>query len=93
MEDRIAKIEQEILEIKKRNQKVEADKAWETSFFRVVSIVVMTYLIAALVMRMIGVASYWQNALIPVVGYFLSTQSLPIIKKWWIENRWGKRKN
>jgi ABC-type anion transport system duplicated permease subunit len=90
MESRIAKIEQEVQEIKRRNQKVEADKAWETSFFRVVSIVAITYLIAALVMYMIGVANYWQNALIPVVGYFLSTQSLPIIKKWWIENRWGK---
>jgi hypothetical protein len=90
MEARIAKNEQEILEIKKRNQKVEADKAWETSFFRVASIVIMTYLIAALVMYMIGVVKYWQDALIPVVGYFLSTQSLPIIKKWWIENRLRK---
>ena len=90
MENRIAKIEQEIQEIKRRNQKVEADKAWETSLFRVISIVVITYLIAALVMRVIGVVNYWQNAWIPVVGYFLSTQSLPLVKKWWIENRWGK---
>jgi hypothetical protein len=55
MEQSIQKIEQEISEIKERNRKVEADKAWETSVFRMVSILVLTYLIASWVMYIINV--------------------------------------
>jgi len=35
MEDKIQKIEREIETIKERNLRVEADKAWETSSFRI----------------------------------------------------------
>ncbi|MFZ5982647.1 MAG: hypothetical protein ACOYS2_03720 [Patescibacteria group bacterium] len=90
MEQPIQKIKQEISEIKERNRKVEADKAWETSVFRMVSILILTYLIASWVMYIINVKEYWLNALIPTLGYFLSTLSLPIVKKWWVKNRWKK---
>lgn len=90
MEQQIQKIEKEISEIKERNRKVEADKAWETSVFRMVSILILTYLIASWVMYIINVKEYWLNALIPTLGYFLSTLSLPIVKKWWVKNRWKK---
>ena len=90
MEQQIQKIEQEISEIKERNRKVEADKAWETSVFRMVSILILTYLIASWVMYIINVKEYWLNALIPTLGYFLSTLSLPIVKRWWVRNRWEK---
>ena len=90
MEQPIQKIQQEISEIKERNRKVEADKAWETSVFRMVSILILTYLIASWVMYIINVEKYWLNALIPTLGYFLSTLSLPIVKKWWVKNRWEK---
>ena len=90
MEQQIQKIEREISEIKERNRKVEADKAWETSVFRMVSILILTYLIASWVMYIINVKEYWLNALIPTLGYFLSTLSLPIVKRWWIKNWWEK---
>ena len=77
-------LEKEIELIKERNKKVEADKAWETSNFRVFSIVAMTYIITAIVFYIIGVKNFWLNALIPTVGFYLSTQSLPFIKTWWI---------
>lgn len=91
MYQQLQKLEKEIAEIRERNKKVEADKAWETSVFRMVSILILTYLIASWVMYMIGVENFWQNALIPVLGYFLSTLSLPIVKRWWVENRWEKK--
>lgn len=72
--------------LEERNKRVEADKAWETSWFRVACIVVVTYLIASLVMYVIGVEHYLANALIPTIGYFLSTQSFPFVKRWWIKN-------
>lgn len=87
MEERIEKIEQELQMIRERNLRVEADKAWETSLFRVVTIAIITYVVASLVMRLLGTTNYYFNALIPVIGYLLSTQSLPIIKKWWLGNR------
>ena len=75
----------EIAAIKERNRRVEADKAWERSGFRILSITVATYIIASVVMYAIGIANYLLSALIPAIGYFLSTQSLPIIKRWWIK--------
>ncbi len=75
----------EIEKIKERNKRVEADKAWETSLFCKVLISVFTYLITAIVFYLIGVENYLASALIPTTGYFLSVQSLPFIKKWWIK--------
>jgi hypothetical protein len=80
----IEEIKKEINLIKERNKKVEADKAWETSSFRIFSIVVMTYIITAIVFYFIGVKNFLLSALIPTVGFYLSTQSLPFIKTWWI---------
>ena len=41
----IEKLEKEIQELKKRNKKVELDKAWETSLFRKISIAILTYFV------------------------------------------------
>ncbi|MBW3015554.1 hypothetical protein KY330_03970 [Candidatus Woesearchaeota archaeon] len=77
-------LEKEIILIKKRNKRVEADKAWETSMFRRVIIAVMTYIVVVLFMWIIDVQDFWLNALVPTAGFMLSTLSLPFIKKWWI---------
>ena len=78
-------IKRDIELIKERNKRVEADKAWETSKMRVVSIILMTYVITAIVFYFIGVNNFMFNALIPTIGFYLSTLSLPFIKKWWIK--------
>jgi hypothetical protein len=78
-------VEQEIKKIKERNARVEADKAWETSIFRKVIISIFTYALTAIIFNLIGVKEYFLNALIPTLGYFLSVQSLPFIKSWWVE--------
>ena len=90
MEERIKKLEEEIEVIKQRNAKVEADKAWETSYFRVLLISGIIYVIAVKVMYFIGSENYFLNALVPAIGYFLSVQSLPFIKKWWIKSHGRK---
>ena len=71
--------------IEKRNSRVEAEKAWEVSIFRIASIMCLTYVIAYGAFIVIGNDNPLRNSLIPVIGYFLSTQSLPILKKWWVE--------
>ncbi|MFA5841581.1 MAG: hypothetical protein WC835_01290 [Candidatus Paceibacterota bacterium] len=85
MEEKIKKIEDEIILLKDRNLRVEADKAWETSIFRVISITVSTYIIAGIALYAIGNEYPLRNALIPALGYFLSTQSLPFLKKRWVK--------
>lgn len=84
MDERIALMERELTEIKQRNQKVEADKAWETSRCRIALIGVITYVVAAMSLYVINADRFWLGAFIPVVGYVTSTRSLPDVKRWWI---------
>lgn len=77
-------IEQRIQKIEERNVRVEAEKAWETSTFRVGSIMLVTYVVACGVLVVIENDNPFRNAFIPVVGYFLSTQSLPFVKRFWM---------
>ncbi len=84
-------IEERLSQIETRNSRVESDKAWETSNFRIFSISLITYIIATVVMFVIEVEEPWLGALIPTVGYYLSTQSLPAIKRWWVTNSWKKK--
>ena len=88
--DDLQEIKKEVDLIKEKNKKVEVDKAWETSNFRVISLSLITYIITAIVFYFIGVKNYLLNALIPTVGFYLSTQSLSIIKNFWIKKIYKK---
>jgi hypothetical protein len=83
-------LEKEVEIIKQRNAKVEADKAWEISVFRKISILTITYILACLVMYVIGVTDFWLNALIPTLGFFLSTLSFGGLKQFWIKNCYSR---
>lgn len=90
MDERLEKIEQEIKTITERNHRVEADKAWETSLFRLLSIAVVTYFVAAFLLYVIDAEHYRLGALVPAVGFMLSLQTLPVLKRWWTLRFWGK---
>jgi len=77
-------MKKELQNIKERNARVEADKAWETSFTRRAIIAIMTYLIVVLFLFMINAPKPWLNALVPTAGFILSTLTLPYFKKWWL---------
>ena len=89
--EEIEQIKKEITDIKERNVRVEADKAWETSRFRMSSILILTYVVATLVMYILEIQKPFLNSLIPTMGFFLSVQSLPFLKKIWIK-RYLERK-
>lgn len=78
-------MESELKAIAERNQRVEADKAWETSWMRIVCLAVLIYIVAVIFMWRIGVTQFWLNALIPPIGFILSTLSLSPLKRWWIK--------
>ena len=81
------KLEKRIDEIEKRNKRVEADKAWETSTLRKTLIIVMTYVFAVLYLKIADTTNPFFGAVVPCVGFFLSTQTLNVIKKKWLSNR------
>ena len=83
LQTRIQKLEQELSEIKARNKKVETDKAWELSWFRILFLCFLIYIIAVIFMYQIKVENYLLNAFVPALGYFFSTLSLPWVKKWY----------
>ena len=85
MQERLQKLEEGITLLKERNTRVEADKAWETSWFRMLSVALVTYVIAAIVLWLIGANNVLLGSLVTTVGFILSIQSLPVIKRWWIE--------
>ncbi len=79
-------LEQEIEVIKERNRRVEKDKAWEMSIFRTVTVAVLTYTVVATFLYFLNVPNFLLSAVVPALGFFLSTQSLPFIKQWWLKN-------
>ena len=87
MEEHIGETIERMLE---RNARVEADKAWERSYVRIGSVAFITYVFVALVLYIIGVEQYYLSAIVPVIGYLLSTLSLPVLKDWWIRNYFKK---
>ncbi len=81
--------EKRISSIEKRNRKVEADKAWETSWTRRLSISLMTYLVIVGFLVITKNDRPFINALVPVIGFVLSTLVLTGIKQRWVEKYRG----
>ncbi|GHU07272.1 hypothetical protein FACS189431_1540 [Alphaproteobacteria bacterium] len=82
------KIEQEIAEIRERNVRVELDKKWETSLTRKVSICTLTYIVVLIFLILVQQnGNIFLTALVPVIGFFLSTLSLIPIRKVWEKRR------
>lgn len=80
-------IEKDITTIKERNVRVELDKAWERSWVRRITIMVLTFIIASIWLVIIDETNVLLKAIVPVVGYLLSTLSIPLIRKVWMKNK------
>ena len=80
-------IQREIELIKERNKRVEADKAWETSWARRLFIAITTYLLIVIFMFVAKLEKPFVGAIIPAAAYLLSASTLPYLKKYWIKKR------
>lgn len=80
-------IEQRLKSIEERNKRVELDKKWEGSPIRIITISMITYIVAVFFLYNINATNPFLSALVPVLGFILSTQSLPFIKKLWLKNK------
>ncbi len=85
--DKIKNLQKRVELIELRNKKVEADKAWETSYTRRILLIIFTYFSIGIYMKAIGVNSSWLNAIIPSLGFLLSTLTLPYFKSLWLKKR------
>jgi hypothetical protein len=70
--------------IEARNRKVGFDKAWERSATRRLTIAVATYLVVSAYGYATGSDQPYLDALVPVVGFLLSTLTVPLVKKTWV---------
>ena len=80
-------IEERLAVIEARNKKVETDKAWETSWTRRISIMVLTYLVVVAYLHFIVHIDPWINAIVPVLGFLLWTLTVRLIKSVWRRSR------
>lgn len=87
--DEIKELKWELEKIKERNKRVEADKAWETSWFRRILIAVLTYGVIVIFFFAADLPRPFANAIVPTLGFLLSTISVSFFKKIWA----SKRKN
>ena len=78
-------LETRLKKIEDRNKKVETDKAWETSWTRRILLILFTYLSIGFYLNAIQVPNAWLNAIVPAVGFLLSTLTLPYFKNLWIK--------
>lgn len=83
--DNIKHLQNEITALKSRNQKVEANKAWETSLTKKIILVLLTYAVIVITLYALGLPNPFTNAIIPSIAFFLSTLTLPLFKKFWVK--------
>lgn len=87
----IEELKNEIDKIKARNARVEKDKAWETSLTRKLLILVLTYSVVVIFFFVTKLPNPFMNAVVPTLGFFLSTLTVPWVKAIWIKrNKQGQ---
>ena len=84
------KIEKRIEEIEKRNIKVENDKEWETCILRKIIIIILTYIFVVIYLNIADNTNPFLGAIVPCAGFYISTQSIKIIKKIWLKRKENK---
>lgn len=86
----INSLEKEIILLKERNRRVEADKAWETSFTRKIIITLLTYTVVVVFFYFAELPNPLVNAIIPAIAFLLSTLTLSFFKDIWKKDNFRK---
>lgn len=80
-------LEARVKALEARNDRVDANKAWETSTARKVLIAMLTYVIVTAYGLAIGARDPALNAVVPTAGFLLSTLTIPHAKRWWLRRK------
>ena len=80
-------LENRVKQLEERNKRVEQNKAWETSWARKITIAGLTYIVVWLYLFFVVKVDPWINAIVPTMGFLLSTLTLGYIKAYWISKQ------
>ncbi len=83
-------LQSKIEKINKRNQRVEADKAWETSWTRKLVILVFTYVVMVIFFTFAQLPKPFINAIVPAIAFVISTLTVSLFKQWWLNKIYKK---
>lgn len=92
MTNNLEDLQRQIDEIKERNKKVEADKAWETSWARKGILIVLTYIVIVIFFLFAHLPDPFTNAIVPALAFVISTLTVPLFKNYWVEKYYRKGK-
>lgn len=81
--DELLNINHRLQVIEERNKRVELDKKWEGSWTRRGLLMIFTYLAIFLYFLAINIEQAYLNAVVPTIGFLLSTLTLPLFKRLW----------
>ena len=87
MEKEIQQLRSEIEQLKNRNLRVEQDKAWETSNLRKALVAILTYFTILSFFILTGTSNPFLNAIVPTIGFLLSTITIRSVKAFWIKRK------
>ncbi len=80
-------LEKRVAAIEGRNARVEAAKAWETSYARRGLLVLFIYLAIGTYFWAISMPYPWLNAIVPAAAFLFSTLTLEYLKETWLASR------
>jgi len=80
-------IRREIEGIKLRNKRVESDKEWELSWTRKITVALLTYIVIVIFFFSAGLPKPFINSIVPALAFLLSTLTLPLFKKIWVNTK------
>lgn len=86
--ERLDFLQREIDQLQTRNFEKDRGKEFESSYTRVVFLMAVTYWTLFAYMKLVLKTSRpFLDALVPTLGFNISTWSLPYVKEWWIQAR------
>jgi hypothetical protein len=91
MEDNTKSLEHRFEQIEERNLRVEIDKLWETSWARRILVALFTYLAIGIYLWAINIEKAWINAIVPTLGFMISTLTMPFFKNLWMTHGRNKK--
>ena len=89
----IHELETEIKAIKLRNARVEADKAWETSWARTILLSALTYLVSLAFFLVSNLPDPYLNSLVTAIAYIISSFTLAGAKNMWLHKAHEKKQS
>ena len=87
LKEQIEGLGNKIKQIEERNHRVEGDKLWETCWLRKMLILIFTFVFASAYLFVANTTNPFLGAIVPCVGFLLSTITIKPIKKWYLEKK------